>query len=447
MFSLILIAYVAALIVLSLQLTDKASSRSAARFLTANATAGALLCALSLVSTIIGGSATLGMGSLAQKTGAAAFWWLGVGSLGLFIHARFIVPKIRALGACTLPDVLGRVVGRRAKRWSALIIVLSWVGVVAAQFTALRTLLTDILPGLEGEIFFLLVAGAVIVHTALGGQKAVIRTDALQTLLLAGGFTLAGLWCVSRAPAFEATELIPFNETFGLFDWIKLLLLVGITYVIGPDMFSRTFAARSTPDAQKGAVLAGVLLLFFGAAITFLALNNLSAANPISGWLTQVSPMPALIRIALALGLVGALAGSADTVLLSATGIVERDILEGDRSSRMRWLIALFGTGSVILAYESADIIGWLLYAYALFVPGVAVPLLVVLLSKNARCHEPIWLAGAVTGGFLGLAGNLTGAPLALLGIVLAAAATLLALARTSATATKKALRNTAEEP
>ena len=225
------------------------------------------------------------------------------------------------------------------------------------------------------------------------------------------------------------------------------MLLVGITYVIGPDMFSRTLAARSTPDAQKGAVLAGVLLLFFGAAITFLALNNLSAANPISGWLTQDSPMPALIRIALALGLVGALAGSADTVLLSATGIVERDILEGDRSSRMRWLIALFGTGSVILAYESADIIGWLLYAYALFVPGVAVPLLVVLLSKNARCHEPIWLAGAVTGGFLGLAGNLTGAPLALLGIALAAAAALLALARTNATATKKALRNTAEEP
>ena len=43
-------------------------------FLTANQNVGWLFCALSLVSTIIGGSATLGMGTLAQKTGTAAFW-------------------------------------------------------------------------------------------------------------------------------------------------------------------------------------------------------------------------------------------------------------------------------------------------------------------------------------------------------------------------------------
>ena len=55
-------------------------SSSGRAFLTSGGRAGALLCALSLVSTIIGGSATLGMGSLAQKIGSGAFWWLGVDS-------------------------------------------------------------------------------------------------------------------------------------------------------------------------------------------------------------------------------------------------------------------------------------------------------------------------------------------------------------------------------
>ena len=66
-------------------------------FLTANQNVGWLFCALSLVSTIIGGSATLGMGTLAQKTGTAAFWWLGVGAIGLIIHGWLIVPKIRRM--------------------------------------------------------------------------------------------------------------------------------------------------------------------------------------------------------------------------------------------------------------------------------------------------------------------------------------------------------------
>ena len=166
--------YILLLIALSTFHGRFSKSQSAAGFLTGNASAGALLCALSFVSTIIGGSATLGMGSLAQKIGAAAFWWLGVGAIGLFLHGCFVAPAIRRIGACTLPDVLGKLAGQSAKRWGAFIIVVSWVGVLAAQFSALRTLLTDVLPGNQAEVFFLLIAVVIILHTALGGQKAVI---------------------------------------------------------------------------------------------------------------------------------------------------------------------------------------------------------------------------------------------------------------------------------
>ena len=414
--------YILLLIALSTFHGRFSKSQSAAGFLTGNASAGALLCALSFVSTIIGGSATLGMGSLAQKIGAAAFWWLGVGAIGLFLHGCFVAPAIRRIGACTLPDVLGKLAGQSAKRWGAFIIVASWVGVLAAQFSALRTLLTDVLPGNQAEVFFLLIAVVIILHTALGGQKAVIRTDALQTTLLVVGFVSALVWCSLSSEVKPAQiDPVPFNAAFGFFDWLKLSLLVGLTYVIGPDIFSRTFAAKSDQSASRGAWLGSLLLFFFAIAITFLALMNLSADNPISGWLDEHSAMPSAIKVALTLGLVSALAGSADTVLLSAAGIVEKDILNGDQSSRLRKLVAVFGFFALLLTYQSADIIGWLLYAYALFVPGVAAPLLVLLIRKQSSVNTKILMCGAFCGGVLGFLGNLTGLPLAVPGVLVSA--------------------------
>ena len=83
--TLLVLAYLAALLWFGIR--GGTRERELNAFLTAGGSAGALLCAFSLVSTIIGGSATLGMGALAQKVGPAAFWWLGVGAVGLFLHA------------------------------------------------------------------------------------------------------------------------------------------------------------------------------------------------------------------------------------------------------------------------------------------------------------------------------------------------------------------------
>lgn len=381
-----------------------------AAFLTTRGRTGVLLCALSLVSTIVGGSATLGIGGLAQKTGAAAFWWLGVGAVGLLIHGWIIAPKIRALPCVTLPEVAGYVAGKGAERWSGGIIAASWVAVAAAQFVALHTLLLSLASPETAELLYLMIAAAVLIHTLGGGQRAVIRTDAIQTVLLLGGFAAAALWLYSNRPE-EARSIawIPFNETFGLLDWVKMMLLVGITYVIGPDMFSRSFSAKDGRTARQAAWYAAPVLLVFGAAITFIALMNLEATQPVAGWLAESSGLPWWLRAALALGLVSALCGSADTVLLSACGILERNLLGGDSTRTVRILVALVGGLAAATVYLSGDIISLLITAYSFFVPGVAVPLLVALVGPVRQLNASIWMTGAVLGGLGGLAGNLSG--------------------------------------
>lgn len=426
----LLLIYVAALALLSLRTGREAPSSSS--FLTGNARAGTLLCALSLVSTIIGGSATIGMGSLAQKTGAAAFWWLGVGAIGLVAHGLFIAPKIRAMKAVTLPEVLGELVGPSAERWAGIIIAVAWVGVAAAQFSALRLLLESLAPGAASAAAYAAVSAAVVLHTVLGGQRGVLRTDAMQALLLIGGFSAALLWALLWGGGREAlshADLVPFNAHFTGWDWLKMMVLVGITYVVGPDMFSRTFSAKDGSTARRAALAASPLLAAAACAVTLLAMINLDAASPISDWLSAESPMPAAIKAALAIGLVSALCGSADTILLSASGIAARDLLRSPSRGAIRAFALVFGLGAAVAAFAKGDVIGCLLYAYAFYVPGVAVPLLAVLWGRSGPVSERLWLAGAVSGGVLGLASQATGTQgLAFLGC--ASAAVLAAAAR-----------------
>ena len=94
-------------------------------------------------------------------------------------------------------------------------------------------------------------------------------------------------------------------------------------------MFSRTFAAKNAQTARRAAWTAAPLLVFFGVIVTMLALLNIKAEQPISDWLAVGSPLPAAAAAALSMGLISALAGSADTILLSAAGIIEKDLFGG----------------------------------------------------------------------------------------------------------------------
>ena len=83
----------------------------------------AFAVALSIVSSCVGGSATMGMAGLAWQVGTPAFWWLGSGAVGLTVLSLFLAQKVRESGAVTMPEMLTAFLGEPSRPLASVIIV------------------------------------------------------------------------------------------------------------------------------------------------------------------------------------------------------------------------------------------------------------------------------------------------------------------------------------
>ncbi|MCH5277968.1 MAG: hypothetical protein J1E80_09090 [Desulfovibrionaceae bacterium] len=405
-------------------------------FVIAGGRQGGGLITLSLLASILGGSATLGLADLTLSIGFPAFWWLGVGSAGLLLQAWLLSARVRGLGARTLPDVAGLTVGTEARVLTGLIIAVTWTGIVAAQFTALSRILAALTGQEDTRALLALVSALIILYTAAGGQLSVLRTDALQAALVCGGMAAACVWLYASSgegPGGWLAGVEPLNDRFGWSDLASLLLLVGGSYFCGPDIFSRNLSARDGATARRSTAAAAALLMLFGLIV--VALGQWAAARGVrDGALVALirEYLPAPLALLLGLGLVSALVSSADTCLMSAASILEHDFLRRESVRRTRVFILLIGGLSLGVALLRSDIIGLLLAAYSVYAPGVVVPLCVAVMAHGRRpVRRPLWLAGVATGGLCGFASGTLAAPwLALTGMGLSAVLALAALAR-----------------
>ena len=91
---------------------------------------------MSLMATVLGASATVGIAARAESIGFAAFWWLAVGAIGFWFQAAFLSKPVHDLDVRTLPEIAEKTVGKTGRKLVALIIAVSWIGIIAAQFAA-----------------------------------------------------------------------------------------------------------------------------------------------------------------------------------------------------------------------------------------------------------------------------------------------------------------------
>ncbi|SHH48617.1 solute:Na+ symporter, SSS family [Fibrobacter sp. UWH9] len=372
----------------------------------------------SLMATVLGASATIGIAARAESIGFAAFWWLGVGAVGFWFQAAFLSKPIHDLDVRTLPELAEKTVDRTGRKLVGLIIAVSWVGIIAAQFAAVAGFIGLVLSHDAGALSVVVTAAIVIVYTLLGGQLSVVRTDALQFGILTLGFAasaiylLGGFADVSAATASGISnfDFSLLNEKFGAADLAMMLFTVGGAYFLGPDVISRNLVAKDAGAARKAVVAGSFAILIFSVIIVLLGMWAAQYAPDVAGSKTNalfrlasgVLPLP--LAALLSVGLLSALLSSADTCLINSAAIFGSDILNTRRIAVVRILVVVIGLVAMVLALGGKDIIGLLTMAYSVYTPGIVAPLAVAVIShKKFEIRKPLWYTGVCLGGLFGL--------------------------------------------
>lgn len=394
--------------------------------------AGTATVASSLLATCLGASATLGVVARAYRLGWSAFWWLGAGAAGLIVLGLFWAKPMRRKPATrTLPQWAGEIYGLPARILAAVLIVVMWTAVIAAQWVAAGTLLGTLLP-VPVELGITVAAALVVLYTAWGGQASVLRTDVLQIAMILGAILLL----LAFAGRLEGMAQSPAGATAGesagltAIGFVSLLVVVGGMYVVGPDLCSRVLVARSDATARRGALWAGAILLPCSVAIVFLGIllrqKGVELGHPREAlpWLIVHSGiLPQAVGSLVAVGMLAALMSSADTCLLTAASVLELDLLgrthtKATQQRAGRAFVAGVGLASTAVAILRPAIIANLLLAYAFYAGGLLVPLLLLKWPAFAgRIPRPwIWaamLCGGLVPSALLLSGRATSTAIA----------------------------------
>jgi len=370
--------------------------------------AGLLPVSGSLLATILGGSAVLGTIELSQKTGWAALWFLFSAAIGLFV----LVPLskyVKRFGNFTLPELLGTFYGKKAETIASLIIPIAWLGIVAAQIIAAAKILT----GLNSIDYpqAAVISGIVfIVYTLLGGQMSILKTDTLQSVLILAGIIALLIFTLPAPESMQLEALTPsalFNESFDLIDLLILLLTYSVTFVVGPDIYSRVFCARNEKTAARSVMIVAFILIPVSFALTWLGIYSKGSGEAIVSFAQHLLPTWAYGLFLAAL--LSAVMSSADTTLLTSS-IILSELVTGNlnqKSSLLLTRILIVGLGivSLLIALFVTSIIQALLMALTFFSGAFVVPTLAGLLRLKVNKNNVI--LSMILGGVIALAGKI----------------------------------------
>jgi SSS family solute:Na+ symporter len=371
--------------------------------------AGLLPVTSSLLATILGGSAILGTIELSQKTGWPALWFLFCASLGLFLLVP-LAKYVSRYGKYTLPGLLGRFYGEKAQLIASVIIPVAWLGIIAAQIIAAAKILASL--GIIEYSTSAILSGLIFIfYTLAGGQVSILKTDVIQSIFIISGLIIMTIFIfLSPAPDSlpELNTSSLFNEYFTGIDLIILILTYSVTFVVGPDIYSRIFCAKNEKTATKSVLIVALILVPVSFMLSYMGVySGSSGGREILLFAGNLLP-PWLYGVFLA-SLLSAVMSSADTTLMNSSLILSELIYKNsdDKISITitRIIIIISGTLSIIIALYVTSIMQALLISLTFFSGAFVIPMLAGLL--NLKSNKDQVMTAIIAGGIIALTGKL----------------------------------------
>ena len=431
--TVILFSYLAITLAIGLA-AGRRSSKSVTGYVAGDRSFGLLVMYFVTGATVFSAFAFLGGPGWAYSRGAAAFYILSYGAMGIFPW-YWIGPKTAAVGrrfgiVTQAQLVTGRFPSRSLSALLALLSFAAFVPYITLQMRGAGIVIEAVTEGhvplwMGAAIAYLIV----VVYVVVSGVMAVGWTNTFQ-----GVFMLIIAWTLgiylpiklyggvgpmfdqimAARPGFlEAPGLDPAGAPWSWGAYSTAILASAIGVMMWPHLFMKAFTARDDDIIRRTVILFPTFQLFLIPVFLIGFSGVLFASAPqapdfILPFMVLETQLPALVVGLFCAGALSASMSTGDALLHASASIVVEDGIRpfvglDDRQQRilMRTLVVAVGIIAYVFALdEDSSLVVLLLTAYGI-IAQFAPPIVAALYWRRAT--TPGVLAGLVTGSLTAL--------------------------------------------
>ena len=362
---------------------------------------GGTVVGISFFATFASTNTFIGHAGKGYDYGVAWFTMAVLLVIFSWISWRWIGPPLRrfaaAWDALTIPDYIrGRILGNNPDAERHPLLLLSASVIVFASILYLLAIfkgaghLFQIFLGVPYEVAVGVTLLVVVLYTSIGGFVSVIRTDAIQgVLMLIGAMTI--FYFVTKAAGgvtsvAQLTDMPAKEHLFDLNGAVPFAVLLGVSLsgalklIVDPRQLSRFYGLKSDAEVKRGmwiAVLGMTLILacmFPIGLYAHLILDNVTDTDLIVPRLVNDPAIfPFWVTDLLIVSIVSAAMSSMDSVLLVASSTLYKNIIAPFKAieNEVRWSRAAvigFACVSAFMALNPpGDIVGITIFSGSLY--------------------------------------------------------------------------------
>ncbi len=204
----------------------------------------------------------------------------------LVLVGLFFAAKLYRMTLLTISDYYRERYGRIVEVSCSVIIMLSYLGWVSAQVTALGLVFNILSGGAIGMPLGMAIGVvSILAYTLFGGMWSVAITDFIQMIILVLGLAILAVFAGQQAGgADQVIQLALSKDLFQFwpepnFHDVVFFFAAAITMMLGSipqqDVFQRVMSANSLKAATRGPVIGGLCYILFAFVPMFLVVSAL----------------------------------------------------------------------------------------------------------------------------------------------------------------------------
>jgi len=341
----------------------------------------------------------------------------------LILVGVFFASKLYKMTLLTISDYYRERFGRTVEVVCSLIIMLSYLGWVSAQVTALG-LVFNVLSGgaIAVPVGMAIGVVSILAYTLFGGMWSVAITDFIQMIILVSGLAILAVFAGNLAGgADKVVALVANKDLFKFwpepnFKDMVFFFAAAITMMLGSipqqDVFQRVMSANNVNAATKGPVIGGICYILFAFVPMFLVASALIIMPEQAIALLKDDPqkvlptlvlqkMPFVMQVLFFGALLSAIKSTASATLLAPSVTFVENIWrqfrphQGDKKELKTMRVTVLVFSALVLTYaivmQGTSIYEMVSGAYQVTLVGAFVPLAFGLYWKRATTQGAIF--------------------------------------------------------